>query len=142
MVAHEWLTRVFEPIVMAIPWDLRAKLEPAEVFHQVLEHRWYMSQARGRSVPLAEVVASYIDDVLRHRRDEATGHDLRSREDAVDLLDDLEQAAAEATTAPPDTTGGQTQQQGQTQGGNGQKDQQGGDGGREDRKKQRSGGGG
>ncbi|WP_394685500.1 DUF4032 domain-containing protein, partial [uncultured Microbacterium sp.] len=72
MVAHEWLTRVFEPIVMAIPWDLRAKLEPAEVFHQVLEHRWYMSQARGRSVPLAEVVSSYIDDVLRHRRDEAT----------------------------------------------------------------------
>ncbi|MFK5151330.1 DUF4032 domain-containing protein, partial [Klebsiella pneumoniae] len=48
------------------------KLEPAEVFHQVLEHRWYMSQARGRSVPLAEVVTSYIDDVLSHRRDEAT----------------------------------------------------------------------
>ncbi len=72
MVAHEWLTRVFEPVVKAIPWDLRSKLEPAEVFHQVLEHRWYMSQARGRSIPIAEVVSSYIDDVLRHRRDEAT----------------------------------------------------------------------
>ncbi|GEP48721.1 DUF4032 domain-containing protein [Microbacterium saccharophilum] len=72
MVAHEWLTRVFEPVVKAIPWDLRAKLEPAEVFHQVLEHRWYMSQARGRSVPLAEVLSSYVDNVLRHRRDEAT----------------------------------------------------------------------
>ena len=47
MAAHEWLTRVFEPVVKAIPFDLRAKLEPAEVFHQVLEHRWYMSQARG-----------------------------------------------------------------------------------------------
>ena len=72
MVAHEWLTRVFEPVVKAIPWDLRAKLEPAEVFHQVLEHRWYMSQARGRSIPIAEVLSSYIDGVLRHRRDEAT----------------------------------------------------------------------
>jgi len=72
MLAHEWLTRVFEPVVKAIPFDLRAKLEPAEVFHQVLEHRWYMSQARGRSVPLAEVLTSYINDVLRHRRDEAT----------------------------------------------------------------------
>ena len=72
MVAHEWLTRVFEPVVRAIPFELRAKLEPAEVFHQVLEHRWYMSQARGVSVPLAETVTSYIDDVLRHRRDEAT----------------------------------------------------------------------
>lgn len=72
MYAHEWLTRVFEPVVRAIPYDLRAKLEPAEVFHQVLEHRWYMSQAQDRSVPLAEVLTSYINDVLRHRRDEAT----------------------------------------------------------------------
>ncbi|MFT3797008.1 DUF4032 domain-containing protein [Microbacterium sp.] len=72
MVAHEWLTRVFEPVVKAIPFDLRTKLEPAEVFHQVLEHRWYLSQAQGRNVPLAEVLASYIDNELRHRRDEAT----------------------------------------------------------------------
>jgi hypothetical protein len=72
MVAHEWLTRVFEPVVKAIPFDLRSKLEPAEVFHQVLEHRWYMSQSRGKAAPLAEVLTSYIDDVLRHRRDEAT----------------------------------------------------------------------
>ncbi|WP_040166206.1 DUF4032 domain-containing protein [Microbacterium gorillae] len=72
MAAHEWLTRVFEPVVKSIPYDLRAKLEPAEVFHQVLEHRWYMSQERGRSVPLAEVLSSYVHDVLRHRRDEAT----------------------------------------------------------------------
>ncbi|MFI8593876.1 DUF4032 domain-containing protein [Microbacterium sp. NPDC078428] len=72
MAAHEWLTRVFEPIVKAIPYDLRAKLEPAEVFHQVLEHRWYLSQERGQSVPLAEALTSYIKNVLRHRRDEAT----------------------------------------------------------------------
>ncbi|GAA4486617.1 DUF4032 domain-containing protein [Microbacterium panaciterrae] len=72
MYAHEWLTRVFEPVIRAIPYDLRAKLEPAEVFHQVLEHRWYMSQSEDRSVPLAEVLTSYINDVLRHRRDEAT----------------------------------------------------------------------
>jgi hypothetical protein len=72
MYAHEWLTRVFEPVVRAIPYELRTKLEPAEVFHQVLEHRWYLSQAKGRSVPLAEVLTSYINEVLRHRRDEAT----------------------------------------------------------------------
>nr|WP_274637441.1 DUF4032 domain-containing protein [Microbacterium bovistercoris] len=72
MLAHDWVTRVFEPIVRAIPFELRAKLEPAEVFHQVLEHRWYMSQARGVSIPLAEVLTGYIEDVLRHRRDEAT----------------------------------------------------------------------
>ncbi|GAB3391926.1 DUF4032 domain-containing protein [Humibacter soli] len=71
-LAHEWLLRVFEPVVRAIPGDLRGKLEPAEVFHQLLDHRWYMSQEEGRDVPLAEALSSYINDVLRHRRDEAT----------------------------------------------------------------------
>jgi hypothetical protein len=72
VVAHEWLARVFEPVVRAIPRELRGKLEPAEVFHQLLEHRWYRSQEEKRNVPLAEALTSYIDTVLRHRRDEVT----------------------------------------------------------------------
>jgi Domain of unknown function (DUF4032) len=72
MVAHEWLMRVFEPVVRAIPTDLRGKLEPAEVFHQLLEHRWFMAQQAGHDIPLAEAVSSYVNTVLRHRRDEAT----------------------------------------------------------------------
>ena len=72
VVAHEWTQRVFEPVIRAIPRDLRGKLEPAEIFHQLLEHRWYLSQNESRDVPLAEAVTSYIDSVLRHRRDEAT----------------------------------------------------------------------
>ncbi len=71
-VAHEWLMRVFEPVVTSIPRELRGKLEPAEVFHQLLEHRWFMSQREERDVPLAEALTSYVNDVLRHRRDEAT----------------------------------------------------------------------
>jgi len=71
VAAHEWLARVFEPVIRAIPRDLRGKLEPAEVFHQLLEHRWYLSQSENRDVPLAEAVTSYVDTVLRHRRDEA-----------------------------------------------------------------------
>lgn len=72
MVAHEWLAKVFEPVIRAIPKELKGKLEPAEVFHQMLDHRWYLSQNEKRDVPLAEAVGSYIDSVLRHRRDEAT----------------------------------------------------------------------
>lgn len=71
-VAHEWAARVFEPVIRAIPKDLKGKLEPAEIFHQLLDHRWYLSQNEARDVPLAEAVSSYIDTVLRHRRDEAT----------------------------------------------------------------------
>ncbi len=72
LAAHEWLTTVFEPVIRAIPRELKGKLEPAEVFHQMLEHRWFLSQNDARDVPLAEAVNSYIDTVLRHRRDEAT----------------------------------------------------------------------
>ena len=72
LVAHEWVVRVFEPVTRAVPKDLKGKLEPAEIFHQLLDHRWYMSQNVGRDVPLAEAVSSYVDNVLRHRRDEAT----------------------------------------------------------------------
>jgi hypothetical protein len=72
MVAHEWLVTVFEPVVRSIPKELRGKLEPAEVFHQLLDHRWYLSQEQQRNVPLAEALTSYVDTVLRHRRDEVT----------------------------------------------------------------------
>ena len=93
VVAHEWLARVFEPVVRAIPRDLKGKLEPAEVFHQLLEHRWYRSQEEGRNVPLAEALTSYIDTVLRHRRDEVTVIDpptgaIALPTDAIDVDED------------------------------------------------------
>ncbi|WP_324650413.1 DUF4032 domain-containing protein [Georgenia sp. H159] len=69
-VAHDWLGKVFEPTVRAIPRELRGKLEPAEIFHEVLEHRWFLSQDQRRDVPLPEAVRSYVDHVLRHRPDE------------------------------------------------------------------------
>lgn len=70
-LAHEWMARVFEPVVQAVPRHLRGRLEGPEVFHQVLEHRWYRAEREGRAIPLAEAVQSYIVDVLEHRRDEA-----------------------------------------------------------------------
>ncbi len=97
MVAHEWLTRVFEPVVRAIPFELRTKLEPAEVFHQLLEHRWYMSQARGASVPLAEALTSYVDNVLRFRRDEATLMGPPTDTMAVPITSDAPVSTAPAT---------------------------------------------
>jgi hypothetical protein len=70
MVAHDWLDDVFTPTVKAVPRELRGKLEPAEIFHEVLEHRWFISQQQRRDVPMAEAVRSYTDTVLRHRPDE------------------------------------------------------------------------
>ena len=60
-----------QPVLRSIPRDLSGKLEPAEAVHEILEHRWYMSEKENRHIPLAEAVQSYIDSELRHRRDEA-----------------------------------------------------------------------
>ncbi len=70
VLAHEWLGHAFEPVVTAIPKDLSGRLEPAEVYHQVLEHRWYMCEKASRDVSLEEATSSYIENVLRNRRDE------------------------------------------------------------------------
>ncbi|MBM9466512.1 DUF4032 domain-containing protein [Nakamurella leprariae] len=69
-VARHWLSDCFEPTIEQIPPALVAKLEPAEVFHEVLEHRWFLSEAAGREVSLAEAATSYMQNVLRHRPDE------------------------------------------------------------------------
>jgi len=70
VLAHKWLSEVFEPVVTSIPADLAGKLEPAELFHEVLEHRWYMSERESRDIPLVEAVRSYIQTILVNRRDE------------------------------------------------------------------------
>ncbi len=68
--AHRWLTEVFEPVVRAVPAHLRGKLEPTELFVQVIEHRWRLSEQAGRDVGLAPAVQSFLSDVLVHRPDE------------------------------------------------------------------------
>jgi hypothetical protein len=72
VMAHEWLSNVFEPVIGSIPSEFTGRLEPAELFHEVLEHRWYVSEDKGTDVPLVEAVRSYVSDVLSKRRDEAT----------------------------------------------------------------------
>jgi tRNA A-37 threonylcarbamoyl transferase component Bud32 len=51
IVAHRWLTTVYEPITAMVPAEMRGKLEPAEVFHEILEHRWFLSEQAGHPVP-------------------------------------------------------------------------------------------
>jgi Domain of unknown function (DUF4032) len=70
IVAHEWLTEQFEPVVQSVPTELRAKLEPAELYHEVLEHRWFLSERAGAEMPLAEAAQSYVSTVLRGLPDE------------------------------------------------------------------------
>jgi Domain of unknown function (DUF4032) len=70
VVAFRWLNEVFQPTIAAIPPDLREKLEDAELFHEILEHRWFLSEAAGKDVGMEAAVESYVDSVLRHAPNE------------------------------------------------------------------------
>jgi hypothetical protein len=64
VAANRWLEEVYDPVIAAIPRDLRDRLSPAEIFHEVLEHRWYMSEAAGRDVGTSAAAKAYFEQVL------------------------------------------------------------------------------
>lgn len=69
-VAHDWLKEQYEPVVRAIPRAMRKKLPAPEFYHELLEHKWFMSQRLGTDVTWDEAVQDYILNVLIHRQDE------------------------------------------------------------------------
>lgn len=91
IAAHAWLADVFEPTIAAVPAEMRRKLEPAEIFHEVLEHRWYMSEAAGYDVSMQDAVADYVANVLANRPDE---HAVISGNEQLrpNVLDDIDYA--------------------------------------------------
>jgi Domain of unknown function (DUF4032) len=64
VAAHRWLEEVYDPVVAAIPADMHGRLAPPEIFHEILEHRWYMSEAAGRDVGTTAAAQSYFATVL------------------------------------------------------------------------------
>jgi hypothetical protein len=70
VAVHRWLSEVFEPAVAAVPVELWGKRDAAELFHEALEHRWFLSQGAGEDVGMAAAVDAYVEDVLRHAPDE------------------------------------------------------------------------
>jgi len=71
LVANRWLEQVYEPVMAMIPPDASGKLEPAEVFHEVLAHRWYLAERAGHDIDTFDAAADYIATVLKDKPDEA-----------------------------------------------------------------------
>jgi hypothetical protein len=71
VVASRWMHEIFEPIMAMIPPDATGKLEPAEIFHEILEHRWYLSEQAGYEVNIHATARDYIDRFLTTKPDEA-----------------------------------------------------------------------
>ncbi len=71
LVANRWLNDVYEPLMAMVPPEARGRLEPAEIFHELLVHRWYLSERADREVSLVDTARDYIDTVLATKPEEA-----------------------------------------------------------------------
>ena len=64
VAAYRWLNEMFQKVVDAVPEEHRARLEPVEVFHEVIEHKWYLSEKEGLDVGVDRALESYLSSVL------------------------------------------------------------------------------
>ena len=70
VVAAKWRDEIFEPTIAEVPEEMWAALPAAEIFHQVLEHRWFLSEKARKDVGIEEAVRSYVASELPMRRPE------------------------------------------------------------------------
>ncbi len=59
IVAHRWLVDIYEPVLALVPREARDDLAAPEVFHEILEHRWYLSEAAGHEVGIFDAAKDY-----------------------------------------------------------------------------------
>ena len=62
--ANRWLVELYEPVIASMPEHLRGRLTDAEVFHEILEHRWFLSEAQGRDVGTTAAAEDYFAGIL------------------------------------------------------------------------------
>ena len=68
-MAKTWFLEVFEPTINRVPESMRGRVEHAQMFHEILENRWYLSEARGVDVGLEYATDNYVTEILPYRRD-------------------------------------------------------------------------
>jgi hypothetical protein len=62
--AREWLDEKFYGTLSLVPPALRGRLPDAELYYEISQHRWFLSEARGGDVGREESVRSYVRTVL------------------------------------------------------------------------------
>jgi len=67
--AQRWLDEVFYIVVNSVPGNLKGRIEDAQLFHEVLEHRWYLGEKAGHDLGLDFATSDYIAQVLPSRMD-------------------------------------------------------------------------
>jgi hypothetical protein len=64
LAARKWLDEKYYGVLGMLPPQMRGKLPDAELFHEIQEHRWLMSERLGRDVGRPAAVDDYVRTVL------------------------------------------------------------------------------
>jgi hypothetical protein len=64
LAARRWLDEKFYGVLSMVPRELRRKMPDAELFYEISEHRWLMSERLGRDVGRQAAVEDYVKTVL------------------------------------------------------------------------------
>jgi Domain of unknown function (DUF4032)/Lipopolysaccharide kinase (Kdo/WaaP) family len=102
VAANRWLAQVYDPIIAAVPPELRGRLDEAEIFHEILEHRWFLSEKAGRDIGTTAARRDYFARVLPN-----VPHDLTQTVDGPSLAlaggqgEDVDDAEDEASVDVP-----------------------------------------
>jgi hypothetical protein len=67
LAARAWAAHVYDDVLRRIPADLAWRMDDAELVHEVMEHRWYVSERAGRDVGLAAATDDYVATMLPQR---------------------------------------------------------------------------
>ncbi|HVQ96949.1 MAG TPA: DUF4032 domain-containing protein [Mycobacteriales bacterium] len=110
VAANRWLVDIYDPVIAAIPAELADRLDPAEVFHEILEHRWFMSEAAGQDIGTTAATKDYIASILPSVPDNLLISASQADLGPDDLLavDDLLDTDGEADEETDGGTGGDT----------------------------------
>jgi len=68
-MVKRWFLEVFEPVINRVPESMRGRVEHAQMFHEILENRWYLSEEKGVDVGLEFATDNYVEFILPYRRD-------------------------------------------------------------------------
>jgi hypothetical protein len=88
VAAHSWLTNVYEPLQRLAPPEAVELMEAPELFHDVLLHRWYLSERAGHEVDIFDVARDYVETVLPARIAELKAAESRTDTGQLDAIVD------------------------------------------------------
>jgi hypothetical protein len=62
--AYRWLSERYEPVIEAIPGELRDRFDDAQLIFEFLQHRRKLSEEAARDVENPEAIASFTSEIL------------------------------------------------------------------------------